>query len=147
MKTLWEREAREELKQRLRRLDPTRGPRWGRMNAPQMLVHLNEAMRMCLNELPVAPRRLPIRYTPLKQMIIYWLPWPKGAPTAPELLEGIPGEWQTDVASMCAYVDQFATRSREGPWPQHPAFGRMSSRAWGVLGYRHIDHHLRQFGA
>ena len=32
-------------------------------------------------------------------------------------------------------------------WPDHPAFGALSRRAWGVLIYRHMDHHLRQFGA
>jgi hypothetical protein len=30
--------------------------------------------------------------------------------------------------------------------PEHPAFGRLSGRAWGALVYRHMDHHLRQFG-
>jgi len=32
-------------------------------------------------------------------------------------------------------------------WPEHPAFGALSRRAWGVLIYRHMDHHLRQFDA
>jgi Protein of unknown function (DUF1569) len=31
-------------------------------------------------------------------------------------------------------------------WPEHPVFGEMTPRAWCVLGYRHMDHHLRQFG-
>jgi hypothetical protein len=35
---------------------------------------------------------------------------------------------------------------RDFEWPEHPAFGRMSRRVWGVLGYRHLDHHFRQFG-
>jgi len=25
-------------------------------------------------------------------------------------------------------------------------FGRLSAKQWGVLMYRHVDHHLRQFG-
>ena len=51
-----------------------------------MVAHLNDAMRMATGELPVAPRKLPIRYFPLKQLILYVLPFPKSAPTAPELL-------------------------------------------------------------
>jgi hypothetical protein len=31
-------------------------------------------------------------------------------------------------------------------WPDHPVFAKMSRKAWCVLGYRHMDHHLRQFG-
>jgi hypothetical protein len=33
------------------------------------------------------------------------------------------------------------------PWLEHPAFGKMSDRAWGVQIFRHMDHHLEQFGA
>jgi hypothetical protein len=43
-------------------------------------------------------------------------------------------------------MDRFAARGQDGPWVDHPAFGRLSPRAWGVLVYRHMDHHLRQFG-
>jgi hypothetical protein len=25
-------------------------------------------------------------------------------------------------------------------------FGRISGRSWGALQYKHLDHHLRQFG-
>lgn len=28
----------------------------------------------------------------------------------------------------------------------HPGFGRMSQSDWLRWGYRHVDHHLRQFG-
>ena len=34
----------------------------------------------------------------------------------------------------------------DAEWQEHPAFGRLARRAWGVLAYRHLDHHLRQFG-
>jgi len=67
---------------------------------------------------------------------------------APELLARPPATWQADVAELQALVDRLVARGREAtPWPEHPAFGKLSRRAWGVLTYRHIDHHLRQFGA
>jgi len=101
---------------------------------------------MAAGELPCTPKNLPIRYSPLKELIIYALPFPKGAPTAPELLERAPGEWSADVTELRTLLKQFAKRGPAGTAPEHPAFGRMTGRHWGVLVYRHTDHHLRQFG-
>lgn len=146
MKTAWNAIDRRELQDRLLDLTPEHVARWGRMTAPQMVAHLRDALLMALGELPVASRRLPIRFPPLKQLIIYWLPFPKGAPTAPELLSRAPRDWPSEVAAVQSLLEQFATRGPAARWPEHPAFGRLSRRAWGVLVYRHMDHHLRQFG-
>ena len=146
MKSLWDEPSRRELKSRLDHLQSDAVARWGRMNAPQMLIHLVDAMRMARGDLKTAPKNLPIRYTPLKQLVVYWLPFPKGAPTAPELLNQEPGDWAEGIANLRAQIDAFGARDPKAPWPEHPAFGRMTPKAWGVLGYRHIDHHLKQFG-
>lgn len=117
------------------------------MTAGQMLVHTAGQLRIGLGELEVQPRRLPMRYPPLRQLIVYLLPFPRGVPTAPELKDPEAGEWEADRAALLAAVERFAARAEEKEWPEHPAFGALSRRAWGVLAYRHLDHHLRQFGA
>jgi uncharacterized protein DUF1569 len=147
MKTMWDGEAQREVCDRVARLVPDRKAEWGRMSAPQMVCHLSESLKMALGELPVAPKNVPIRYPPLKQILIYLAPFPKNVPTAPELLVRSPGDWSEDVADLQSLVERFAARRGAGQWPDHPAFGRLSERAWGVLVYRHMDHHLRQFGA
>lgn len=103
-------------------------------------------MRMSKGELITKSKNLPIRYPPLKQLIVYWMPFPKGAPTAPELLARQVDNWEENVADVKAQIESFASRDPTGSWPEHPAFGRLTPRAWGVLGYRHTDHHFRQFG-
>jgi hypothetical protein len=147
MKTLWQRESHDEIAQRLTRLTADAAARWGRMSAPQMVCHLADSMKMALGDLTVARKNLPIRYPPLKQLIVYVAPFPKNAPTAPELLARTPQDWSADVAELRTLVGRFAARGEKAVWPEHPAFGRLSGRAWGVLAYRHIDHHLKQFGA
>jgi hypothetical protein len=82
----------------------------------------------------------------LKQLIIYLLQFPKGSPTAPELLEGDDTSIEAARADLVRGLDDFVNRDDAAPWPEHPAFGRLTKRAWGVLVYRHSDHHLRQFG-
>jgi hypothetical protein len=146
MKTLWDAPARQDVRQRLARLTPASSRRWGTMSAPQMVAHLVDAMRMAIGEMPVPSKNLPLRFTPIKQLVIYCLPFPKGAPTAPQLVSRPPGDWPGECATLLTLVDRFAECDRNGAWPDHPAFGTLTGGNWGVLAYRHIDHHFKQFG-
>jgi len=145
-KTLWRRESRQELMKRLDNLKPDSTPLWGKMNAPQMVSHCIGWMLMANGELQTAPRNNFLRFAPVKQLAIYWLPFPKGVPTAKELLERPPSEWSGEIDVLRRHIDNFETDHRNREFPEHPAFGILTPQAWGVLGYRHTDHHLRQFG-
>jgi hypothetical protein len=145
MKSLWNEADRKATLARIDRVADGAPPRWGKMTADRMLSHLAASIRMANGELPAKSKRLPIRYFPLKQLIIFWLPFPKGAPTAPELLLDPEAPVSTLKPELKAQIERFATRTST-TFPEHPAFGILTRRAWGVLTYRHVDHHLRQFG-
>lgn len=145
MKSIWQKPAREQIKSRLDKLNANTPAKWGKFSAPQMVSHLIEATRMGLGELPVKPRNTPFKRFPLKQFIIYVAPFPKGAPTAPELLAGTPLEWDGEVHRLKELLGRFAGGTYIN-FPEHPAFGKLSRRAWGVLAYKHFNHHLKQFG-
>jgi hypothetical protein len=136
--------ARQELIDRLDRLAPEAKPLWGKMTAPQMLAHLADWMLMAKGELKTAPKNRGLSFPPLKQLAIFWLPFPKGVPTAPELITRKPLAWPVERAAVRRHVESFENLPTS--WPEHPVFGKMTSRAWCVVGYRHMDHHLRQFG-
>lgn len=146
MKTMWDAGARKELRERLGRLQYDTQPRWGKMNAPLMVAHLARSLKMAMGELDVKSKNLPLRYSPLKELVIYVLPFPKGAPTAPELLPEDTGDWAEGLADLRSHMETIAARGPNAKWPEHPAFGKLSHKMWGVLGYRHMDHHLKQFG-
>ena len=120
---------------------------WGRLTPGGMLAHLSESARMALGDLVIAPRRGPLRFPPLRHAIIHWLPFPKGAPTAPELVARTTDDCRPEAETLKALVERLAQRQGAAEWPVHPAFGALSERDWGVLAHRHMDHHLRQFGA
>lgn len=145
MKTIWKKTLREQLENRLDKLSPDTPARWGKFDAPQMVCHLIESTRMALGELEVKPKKTPFKRFPFKQLVVYLLPFPKGAPTAPELLRRTPQEWNGEIRQLKDLMRKFAAGSHSR-FPEHPAFGKLSRRAWGVLAYRHIDHHLKQFG-
>ena len=116
------------------------------MNAGQMLSHLVQTLRMATGEMPTKSRRLPMRYPPLRQFIIYLMPFPKGVGTAKELMPVDGVELAASRDDLHHLLEALARKQSERSWPEHPAFGRLSGREWGVLVYRHFDHHLRQFG-
>jgi len=144
MKTIFDGPSRSDILARIQRVSTEMKPRWGKMNAEGMLTHLVQSARMATGELVCTPRKLPIRYFPLKQLIIYLLPFPKGAPTARELVPSEPGALERSKDDLSRLLEVVAAKADD--WPEHPAFGRLTRRGWGVLTYRHFDHHLRQFG-
>ena len=128
-------------------------PRWGRFTPHTMVVHLIDWARMALGTLPVRRVRgvVPsiIRLPGPRQLVVYVLPFPRNVPTARELLTTPPGDLAADVATFVGLVNELAGRAanRATRWPEHPLFGPLTRKDWGVLGYRHTDHHLKQFGA
>jgi hypothetical protein len=147
MPTLFDDDARAGIRARIDRLAPDRRPLWGKMDAGQMIVHLTAQLRTGLGELACARKKTPLDNWLMRRLIIYVLPWPRGAPTAPEFLAQPTATWDEDVAALRAAIDRFAARGPGAAWPPHPAFGPLTGRMWGVLAWRHLDHHLRQFGA
>jgi hypothetical protein len=103
---------------------------------------------MALGELPVAPKGPKLfSVFPFKHLLLYVVPFPKGAPTAPELLQGAHADdIESEKASLAELLSRIGSGPREGPGPAHPLFGPLSRQEWGAATYKHTDHHLRQFG-
>ncbi len=146
MKNLWDKNAREELSERISMLTPDASPRWGKLTARGMMAHLVDVLRMAIGEIKVADKKHPLRYAPLKQLVIYGPPFPKNAPTSPELIVRQAEDWDGECEKLRQTMDAFAARPPTRRLPNHPIFGKLSHRTWGALSYKHIDHHLKQFG-
>jgi Protein of unknown function (DUF1569) len=145
--SMWDPSLRASFAERVKKLDRDTKAAWGKFNAGGMLAHLNDSYRMFTGELKVKSKNLPLRYAPIKQLVIYVAPFPKGAPTAPELIARCDGAVLDDEKK--AYELMIAKLAAVKPgdsFPEHPAFGVLTHRAYGVLMARHTDHHLRQFG-
>ena len=122
--------------------------RWGSMDVTGMLQHLRLSAQMTVGELQVpSANKRAFQVFPLKHLILYVLPFPKGAPTAPELKPGVAVSLDEEQAAVLELLERIGTGPREGAGPAHPLFGPLSWREWGVATYKHVDHHLKQFGA
>jgi len=118
------------------------------MNVTGMLQHIRLSAQMTVGELPVPSKaKRAFQLFPLKHLILYVVPFPKGAPTAPELLPTEAASFEEEHAAVLALVERIGSGPQEGAGPAHPLFGPLSWREWGVVTYKHVDHHLKQFGA
>lgn len=148
MPLLHDDDARAAIRARVAALRPDMTPRWGRMSVDQMLWHVNYGLDGALGRATAKPVKLPL---PLPRAIVRALvlfaPWPKGAPTMPELIARERYDFDAERARCLALVDEVGRAPIDAPWPVHPAFGPMSGRAWSRLQAKHLDHHLTQFGA
>ncbi len=135
------------LRRRVESLTPSSTARWGRMTVAAMLEHLCRSVSMSLGELPVEPRnKRAFQVFPLKHLVLYVLPFPHNAPTAPELLVQEMGAFEVAQPSLLKLLERAGKGPVDGEGPVHPLFGRLSHREWGVLLHKHISHHLSQFG-
>jgi hypothetical protein len=139
---------RAEILKRVGSLSTSSTRRWGSMDVVGMLQHLNLSARMTLGELPVQSKnKRVLQVFPLKHLILYVLPFPKGAPTAPELKPAVAESFEEERSALLELMERIGTGPSEGAGPAHPLFGPLSWREWGIATYKHTDHHLKQFGA
>jgi hypothetical protein len=146
MKTIWDPGCRQEILARFEKLTPDRRPAWGSMTTAQMLGHLADPMKAAMGQKTVAPKQSAFSSPIIRTMIIYCLPWPKSAPTAPEFIHAHEEHFEDNLSAFRATVGEFGAGGEGARREPHPAFGQISGKAWGRLMYRHLDHHLRQFG-
>lgn len=148
MRSILNENDRAEIVNRMQSLTTSSSRRWGSMDVVGMLNHLRLSALMALGEMSVpSANKRAFQMFPLKHLIIYVLPFPKGAPTAPELKPVNAASLEEERSALLELLGRIGNGPREGVGPAHPLFGTMTMREWGVTTYKHADHHLRQFGA
>lgn len=81
-----------------------------------------------------------------KKKMFSTAPIGKGLPTDSQYKMSGEKDFEAEKESLIVYINRFATEGYTVTSSVHPFFGKMSAQEWAVLGYRHMDHHLKQFG-
>lgn len=136
------------LLERLGHLRVDSARRWGRMTPHQAVCHLSDAMRVTLGDTVPEPHRTgALRRVIAAVAFTLPLRWPHGIRTARELDQERGGtrpvDFERDRAQLATLLRRVA--SIDAP-TDHPYWGPMSRAMTGRYTWRHMDHHLRQFG-
>jgi len=152
MKDLFDSTLVEETKQRILRLRAGGARQWGNMNVAQMLTHCTSGMQMAMGT--INPKRAPFPANIIGSLIKPLVlgndkPMRRNSPTVPELISAdTQCDFESERGRLIKTIDRFASEGAAccSQHP-HPFFGPLKPHQWAILMYKHLDHHLRQFGA
>ncbi len=146
--SLFENEKRQQILGRIGRLSASANGRWGKMTAPEAICHMADGLLIAFGEKPVTFKPSLLSTWLGRWFVIYSpIPWPKGKIQATrEFFETRPSP---DFEKNRTLLVNLVQRFEKGPnqkWGVSPFLGPLSPGDWATLNYRHIDHHLTQFG-
>ena len=149
MKNLFETATVEEVKRRIGQLSPDSERLWGKMNVGQMVAHCSGGMEWAVGD-KAPPRMFVGRIIGgiIKPKVLAAdEPMRRNAPTTKDLMVWNDCDLESERERLRGLVERFA---KGGPASctthPHSFFGRLTPEEWAVLMYKHLDHHLRQFG-
>lgn len=150
MEDLFDPATAEQFRLRIHSVTAASERRWGKMSAAQMMEHCARGLEMGTGELKL-PRVLMgrllgglIKPLALKE----GEPMRRSSPTAPLLIVGGDVDLESSRTRLLGALDRFVAGGEQGcSTHPHAFFGALKPREWSTLMYKHLDHHLRQFGA
>lgn len=150
IKNIFEKAVSDEIINRIELLTSSSSPQWGKMSVDQMLAHCNVAYRYAFHpeefKKPNAFKKFLLK-TIIKGFITNDKPYSKNGPTAPDFVITATKDFEKEKQILIDYINktqQFGTNHFEGL--ENISFGKMTANEWSNLFYKHLDHHLKQFG-
>jgi hypothetical protein len=137
----------QQMMRRIALLSEKSARQWGTMTVAEMCWHCRQQLEFVVQPRDIKVLKTMYRFQPMKWMIIFAIPWPKEAPTAPTMdakksntaVESV----ETEKAKLIVALE--TVLKMEKIKATHPLFGELGKHYWGRLIWKHLHHHLRQF--
>ncbi|MDQ6894760.1 MAG: DUF1569 domain-containing protein [Acidobacteriota bacterium] len=149
MQNLFDPARRDSILARLASLQPSAQRQWGKMGVAQMLAHCSVAMEAGTGDRP--------RKQQLIGKLLAWMvrskvlgdqPFSRNSPTDPTFIVRDEKDFDVEKRRLISVVSKFCEAGPDSASRQtHSFLGKLSGDEWGVMMYKHIDHHLKQFDA
>jgi hypothetical protein len=145
MKSLFDSTVKKEITDRFNNLTPETKPVWGKMSVAQMIAHCQRPLLVSFGELTLKRSFLGLLLGAMvKKSLMKDKPMGINLPTHPKFIVKDDRYFEHERETLLKMVDRFLPDAlTKDP---HPLFGKMTEHEWDVLQWKHLDHHLRQFG-
>jgi len=139
----------EEINNRIHKLQASSQPNWGTMNVAQMLAHCNVTYEMVYEEKHPKPKGFQklIMKAFVKGLVTNEKPYKQNSRTAPQFLITDQREFEKEKQRLIDHIiktQQLGELHFNGK--ESHSFGPLNTIEWNNMFYKHLDHHLRQFG-
>ena len=149
MKTLFDKTINDIIINRIEKLKPSSKAQWGKMDAAKMLAHLDLSFQANFGEI-VLKRDLLLStiFKPVARKILLGKkPFLKNMPTDKKLLPTEPVDFFAEQQKVVAMIKRYVTIGPEIiSKNKHNILGKITPEQSAFISYKHLDHHLRQFG-
>jgi len=149
MKNIFELSVTNELIERINKLTDSSTPLWGKMNVGQMLAHCNVTYDYVYTTKYKKPGGLKKMLLKLfvKPMVVGDKIYPKNGRTAPDFIVSESQNFEAEKSKLIDYLKQTqALGTDHFNNKESHSFGKLSSYEWNNMFYKHLTHHLHQFG-
>ena len=146
MQSIFNTEAYKEIKLRLGQLNETATPNWGKMNVGQMVWHCQGPLNIILEKKDYGLKPNWLLKTFFKKSLYNDKAWRKGLPTVPVFKANENKNFIKEKNALELLLDELYNSRARNDWKAHPSFGIFTKDQWGQMQYKHLDHHLKQFG-
>ncbi len=149
MKNIFDQNVTAELIERLDKLTPETKQLWGKMSVSKMLAHCNVAYEMVYDNIhkpPTAFMKMVLQLL-IKERITNEKPYKKNNPTAPQFIIKYDKDFETEKKRLVAYIEKTQQLGEEYfDGKKSLSLGKLDKTQWNNMFYKHLDHHLTQFG-
>lgn len=139
----------ETMVSRINKLSANTKPKWGKMNAAQMLAHLNVAYDIAYGKTPMKYNffmrfMFKLFLTPI---VIGDKPYTKNSRTAPVFLVEDDRDFEAEKAKIIGYIKKMQLEgSDKFEGKESASFGKLTAEQWSRQFAKHFEHHFTQFG-
>ena len=144
--SMWNERDVELLIARVKKISPHADRRWGKMTLAGMLAHCALALEVYMNDF-----ELPDNvhwYAPITRWhALSFIPFPRGVKLPVELPSEEGLDFEEEKSRLIKAIGAFSRTPEDHSFPPHFMLGPLDRPGYGILAYKHTDHHLRQFGA
>lgn len=133
---------------RINKLSPSSVPLWGKMNVSQMLAHCQRPLEVAMGEHQLKRNLFGILFGKMaKKTLVSDKPYKRGLPTAPSFIIKDDRDFEKEKSRLVQLISRFSSGGKSVLTPHpHPFFGPMTVEEWDKSQWKHLDHHLQQFG-